>query len=186
MKKYIYIVMILCSVLQMGCKNRKTNAVVSENPTLSNKQCNVTISITHLLPYCKGVAPQSLEDYRVIVPEANSDFYITNEADSTFKIKFQTDDSGRFSLSLVKGKYCVKRLHKNTDFESFLKSNKKTDTEYINYGDRDCYYKWWSRCEGNFEILDDDSTNKEVKIQVTSSCFTGEDPCKFYNGPMPP
>lgn len=186
MSKHLFYFLLLSCVLQLGCKNRQSNSSVAENSNLSNKKCEVIISITHHLPYCKGVAPQSIDEYNVIVPEANKDFFIINEADSTFKLEFKTDDSGTFSISLLPGKYCVKRADKNTDFESFLKANKGTDSEYIIFGDRDCYYKWWSKCEGSFEVLESDLLPKYEKIQVRSSCFTGEDPCKFYNGPMPP
>jgi hypothetical protein len=177
-----------------SCKSKKTRktedntvVLVSKNTIDHNSIPNVNLSIIILEAYCKGVAPQSHEEYNAFRSEPESPFLLTGTTHDKKQINvdFETDSNGNFNLFLKPGIYCIKRKIKDVDFETFLKEQKSLNSEYLEYGDRECFEKWWNSCDGSFEILESNKTHN-IEIVLKPRCFTGENPCIYYNGPLPP
>lgn len=167
-----------------ACKSQKNKSNLRETVSTSpSDSTDLHIFVFYYAPYCKGIAPQSEEEYRVVTADKNEAYVIYNENDSTAVWSFQTNDSGLATLRLPKGNYCIKRAAKYAPFEDFLAQFKGKDNAYVTYGNVSCYYNWWKKCEANVQLI---QSSQRISVEVYTACFTGIDPCKYYLGPLPP
>jgi hypothetical protein len=170
--------------LFFSCKS-KSNMTQGQKRTTKisfNEEATAFTLTMHIRnPYCKGVAPMPEEEVNGFIPLALKDFALFNN--DTFVYEFRTNEQGQAELFLPPGKYGVRHLSKNIDFETFYSRIDKRSNDFVEVGDKECYRKWWQAYEGQFEV---NPISNQAVINIESRCFTGEDPCRSYVGPMPP
>lgn len=151
--------------------------VISQN----ENEFNVKIQITEHIPYCGGAYPsdEQLNNY-IPYNETLVLIDITNGTKKDLNPK-----NGILYLNLTEGKYAIKEKYKDVPFHEFYSSNNNTHESYIIQGDNDCYKKWWLSNLLEFEIKAND-TSKTYDCAISSRCYTGINPCDYYNGPIPP
>jgi hypothetical protein len=179
-------VLILTSLSACISKKKKQAHKDHLQPTkeaLLTDSAYLSVFVFYYAPYCKGIAPQSEDEYRVVTPEKQESFFVYSLNDPNMKWEFTTNEQGMAQLVLPEGSYCVKRSLKNCSFEDFIKKQKGKDSDYIRYGDTACYFKWWNSCEFEFNAQ---KGHNNLRFEVYTACYTGIDPCKYYMGPLPP
>ncbi|MEX1002130.1 MAG: hypothetical protein WDZ35_08440 [Crocinitomicaceae bacterium] len=146
---------------------------------------NVSITITHYLSYCGGMAPtqEMLDDLHH--PQGNTNFILI-DLNSGKRINVKTDSTGTLYLNLPPGKYGIREMYKDCTFEEFKEKHYKAPGNF--YQERqgtDCYEKWWASNLGEFEILAGDP-RQQLNWGTYDQCFIGKNPCVIYTGSYPP
>ncbi len=186
--KYIATVSLLIAFL--ACSTAKTVTVLDEQSTAQQDSANTSpfntfITLSHYHPYCGGMAPTKEILARQRSVQSNTTFLFIN-LDTQQKERLKTDSTGVLKLNLKAGKYAIREQYKDCSFEDFYKNNfREPSTYYLDQGGKDCYKNWWLANLGEFEITDTDSTY-HFSFQSADRCFTGNNPCLMYIGPMPP
>ena len=146
---------------------------------------NIKITITHFSPYCGGAAPdQHTLDNRSSL-QRNTPFLLLNLI-SGEKSKVKTDTAGVLYLNLPKGNFAIRETFKDCTFEEFQTQNPPREgLYYMSSPDTNCYRNWWAGNLGEIEITNTDSL-QEHHWGTSTRCFTGNNPCIYYKGPMPP
>ena len=157
---------------------------IVESPP-NNEPFNVKISITHYTQYCGGAAPSEETLSRLNQPEANTSFVLLN-LETQEKSEIKTDSTGTIYLNLPIGKYAVREKFKDCDYETFVSQNPTPTGKYhVEVPDTNCYKNWWAANLSEFEIVKD-SPVQFFNLGTRTNCFTGNNPCIYYNGPHPP
>lgn len=175
---------LLALTLMFGCKSKSVLTQKQSEATENNAAVSASMVYLKILirdPYCKGMAPMPDEEVNGFTPLLLKDFVLFHN--DTFMFEFRTSDQGVSELFLPPGSYGVRHSFKNVDFETFYKTIDKRSSEMVEVGDKECYQKWWEAYEGSFEV---GPLSEHAEIKIESWCFTGEDPCRSYVGPMPP
>jgi len=160
----------------------------SSNSDLTNskdtsKTVKMEVNLKVHIPYCGGIVPTE-EMLNTFAPESNKDFVLTRLDKSYRNLIFKTDSLGMAYLELVPGRYGIKRAEFfNTDFESFYKKYSNTNIEGKDRG-KECYKKWFEAYLVEFEVSY--NSNRKINVTIQEYCFTGQNPCIIYEGPMPP
>lgn len=142
---------------------------------------NIQFTARQYHPYCGGAAPS--EDQMNQYSQLYGGFLLidlqTNE-----KSALSANNEGVFRLMLAPGKYVIKEAFKDIPFNQFMQQHKK-EGMYMMPGTDECYEKWWSANLADFEIIKGGQL-QTFNFQLASSCFTGNNPCAIYMGPIPP
>lgn len=145
----------------------------------------VKITITHYFPYCGGPVPsQEMLDNQTQL-QANTEFILIHKKTGR-ESKVQTDSLGVLNLNLPIGQYAIKELYKDCTFETFLKKyHQPSQGNYTPSPEEGCYKKWWKSYLGEFTVSSSNTTYN-FNFGSRAACFTGLNPCIYYNGPWPP
>lgn len=172
-------------------KKKEANKAVTVEETvqpakikLQNEKPNITIAINQYIPYCGGAYPAE-DQLNNNQPISNTEFVLIDLADSS-KTIVKTNALGVIELYLKPGNYAVQESFKNCSFQEFQTRNAITISgEYYQIGDDECYLNWWKSFLGTFTILEPQQ-ELFLNLAIGSACFTGTNPCLYYNGPYPP
>lgn len=181
---------LLVATVLISCgtsKDLKEEKIVETIETESTdlNEYNIVISVSHSDSYCGGMAPTPEMLERLHYMKANTSYILLHKASGT-KASVKTDSLGVLELDLVPGEYALREYFKNCTFEEFLKQQKTADSQYYQQtGGDDCYKNWWKANLLDFEITDT-SNLQEFRVNTSTKCFTGNNPCLMYNGPYPP
>lgn len=146
---------------------------------------NTKITITHFTPYCGGAAPDQFILENQTQFQRLTTFLLLN-VHTGEKLRVKTDSSGVLYLNLPKGVYAIREQYKDCSFETFLAENPAPTGEYyMPSADFNCYRNWWVSNLVEIQITDT-SKIQEFHCGTSESCFTGNNPCIYYNGPYPP
>lgn len=186
--KLIYV---LSSLILFACstsKELKENNVentIQEKTQTDKVPFNTQITITHYNPYCGGAAPDDYTLEHLNSYQTNTNFILLNLI-SGEKSQVKTDSAGVLYLNLSKGNFAIREIFKDCTFEEFqLKNPPPQGLYYLSSPDANCYKNWWASNLGEIHVSNIDSL--QVHYWGTSSgCFTGNNPCIYYTGPMPP
>ncbi|MEO9534402.1 MAG: hypothetical protein ABJG68_05340 [Crocinitomicaceae bacterium] len=186
MKNIIYL---LITYLLISCGNAKPaqqEDIVSESTEITRpKKFNTKIFITHSTPYCGGMAPTPDMLANLTQPQSNQEFVLIDLTNDTKK-NVKTDATGTLYLNLKKGKYAIREKYKDCSFTEFKNNNLAVNKPYCEPSlDTNCMYNWWMSNLGEFEVSSLDSL-QEINYGTSNRCFTGNNPCIYYNGPIPP
>lgn len=174
-------------VLSCSCA---TQAVISQDNIQEEKKIvslptipehNVQIIIRQYIPYCGGAYPSD-DQLNKSAPYSGG-LILINLSDSS-KVDVNPEQ-GIVYLNLSKGNYAIKEKYKDVPFHEFYASVNHVNGNYIIQGDNECYKKWWESNLLEFEV----KIGQEIQVlngSVSSSCYTGNNPCIYYNGPYPP
>ncbi len=163
------------SVSSQGVEKNETEVAV-EVP-----QHNVQIMIREHIPYCGGAYPSDEQLNRSKPYDAG--LVLTNTIDGSKKDV--NAKNGVLYLNLPEGKYTLKEKYKDIPFNQFFLNAERSGGSYIIPGDSICYKKWWESNLVEFEVISNEAT-KILNCTVSSRCYTGINPCDYYNGPYPP
>ena len=179
-QKIIILIVILSSVVFSSC-------VLSKNSkTLKASDLNMVIVsgiVQRHTPYCGGAYPPPELENGTLSAITSTKFYIVLKADSsrTPVDSFTTSDNGSFQVTLKKNKYSIFSAPKILPFEEFYKQNSgASDSLYSDKG-KSCYKNWYNTPELSLNAVRDTF----VQIILYSYCFTGDNPCIMYTGPLP-
>ena len=151
----------------------------------ANESFNVVFEIWHYSPYCGGAQPHP-ETLASLNHLMSNTTYILIDKKRGKQTNVKTDSLGKLSLRIPKGKYAIRETYKDISFEAFYELYYVEPNEYyVADGDKDCYKKWWASSLHDFEVSNT-NTLLEQKIETSSSCFSGRNPCVIYRGPYPP
>ena len=169
-------------------KTDKENSSDPETKTIIPESYNVKIIISHTNPYCGGAYPTEEVLANRTRVQANTSFILIN-LESKEKTKVVTDATGTLYLDLPNGKYAIQELYKDCTLEEFKKQNPPPSGQY--YRDNpdpsgECYKTWWESNLGQFEITKNTPDIQMYNWGTSDACFTGNNPCIYYNGPYPP
>lgn len=149
----------------------------------SGKTIQLEVVFKVHIPYCGGIAPTE-EMLNTFAPELNKDFVLTRLDKSYGHLIIKTDSLGKAILELVPGRYGIKRAEFfNTDFESFYNKQSNISVEGRDRG-KECYKKWYESYLIEFDVTE--TSNRKIDVIIQEFCFTGQNPCIIYEGPMPP
>ncbi|MCB0665113.1 MAG: hypothetical protein KDC80_04790 [Saprospiraceae bacterium] len=146
----------------------------------------VTFIIKEHRPYCGGAPPhKEIEGgFRTIL--VNRPFFVKKEVVNQGQVpvlaKVTTDSEGRFSLKMDTGQYQLIFPEKQSSFEEFYQSQSK-ESRMLKAGPRDCFLSWWQKPEAVVQVTD---TTTIVECILSSTCYSGFNPCMYYTGPKPP
>lgn len=169
-----------CSIFKQKIDSAKSTVT---NSLDSGKIANIEVFINVHIPYCGGIAPTE-EMLNTFAPESNKDFVLTRLDKSFGNLIFKTDSLGKANLALLPGRYGIKREEFfNTDFESFYKKHSQTNIVGRDRG-KECYRKWYEAYLVEFEVSE--TSDRKINVTIQEFCFTGQNPCIIYEGPMPP
>ena len=194
MKAYYIILLALLAVSSNAYTQRKKKeskkvvtseqTVKPDNVDFEKEKSNVNISVYQHIPYCGGAYPDE-DQLNNSHPMTNTDFVLINLKDSS-KTIVKTNASGTLELNLPSGNYAIQETFKNCSFEEFQLKNPVIKTgDYFQIGDEECYKTWWSSYLGTFTVVSHEN-GKSLIFTLYSACFTGNNPCLYYNGPYPP
>lgn len=177
-----FLICVLAFSMQSCFLRKKRTQAESNSSTAELK--SVTLTVLKTIPYCKGMPPTE-EELNATEPEPERTFFLTKQDDTSFSLAFTTNQNGQVVLNLAPGLYCVKSIDKKQNFDSFYTKNLGANTDFIQYGDKECFWNWWVSCDGEFKVSEGKSEQQHQILRVYR-CHTADHPCKYYNGPMPP
>lgn len=163
------------------------NSKETENtePTENTREdFNFIADVQEYIPWCKGMAPRPEERNR---HEPYSGSFVIVDTLNENKITVNCKN-GTLKAQLEPGTYLIKESFKDCSFEEFYKNHSlkpEQTSDYMQDRNEECYKNWWSSALAIFTIPDED-TIISVNIGLSSSCFTGNNPCLMYKGPYPP
>lgn len=137
-------------------------------------------------PYCGGAPPtkeieggfRTLLTYQPFLVKKG----IVNHEKIPVLARVITDSVGRFSIKMDTGQYQLIFPEKQATFEDFYRSQSK-ESKMLKAGSRDCFFNWWQKPEATVQIND---TTTIVECVLSSTCYSGFNPCMYYLGPKPP
>jgi hypothetical protein len=137
-------------------------------------------------PHCGGRAPRE-DKLKQATPYRNKQFVVkkgaSNQEDTTVVASFSTDEEGKFSIQLPKGSYCLLKADKNQAYADFYGEKQSPTGQYYQAKEEECFKDWWTKCELTL-VLEADTLLPTLKLY--NRCFTGENSCMQYTGPLPP
>ncbi len=142
---------------------------------------NVQILIRQHIPYCGGAYPS--EDQLNNYVTYNEHIVLINHKDSS-RTEINSFQNGAYYLNLKPGSYSIQEGYKNVTYEQFRSSLNTAYSQYIIRGDDDCYRNWWKSTLKDFTVTDSEGV-LTINCSISSSCYTGINPCDYYNGPIP-
>lgn len=130
-------------------------------------------------PHCGG-AVISKEENGHFTPMPHRSFQLRNAHNTTTSM-LKTDENGEMVLHLESGIYKFFDSEKMLDSAAFLRS-KIRENEYYKSAPDNCYEEW--RTTPDFEVAI--SVDTSFTLIEYQGCFTSNNPCIHYIGPMPP
>ena len=142
---------------------------------------NVQILIRQHIPYCGGASPSDAQLNNSI--PYSGDIVLINHRDSS-KTVISSLQNGGYYLNLAPGSYSIQEGYKNVPYNEFRSANYRGYSQYIISGDEECYRNWWKSTLQDFEVTKTEEV-LTIHCSISSSCYTGNNPCDYYNGPLP-
>jgi len=143
---------------------------------------NVQILIRQQIPYCGGAYPSDDQLNNSVV--YSGEIVLINHKDASRTV-ISSIQNGGYYLNLEPGSYSIQEGYKNVTFDQFRMANTKVHSQYIIPGDDECYRNWWKSTLRDFVVTDSEGV-LIINCSISSSCYTGNNPCDYYNGPYPP
>lgn len=175
MKLYFITGVLLVSVFVSQAQTKKTT-----------KYFTVSGQVKISASYCGGAAPseEMLEELKRERPYIGKTFYVrvgrVNDLKKAIVLKFKTDSSGKFSLKLSPGTYCIIQAEQ----VNALNYKKYSSTSSLTI-DKACLSEWWKKPYRVLEVKDKAISGLHFSFQ--KRCFIeGDLPCLTFNGPFPP
>jgi len=179
----LFFIIVLCSVSSETIVSND-NEIKSEQTTSENIDIpvhNVKIQIIEYYPYCGGASPSHEELNRQGIYSEN---VLLIDLSNNQKQTITPNNKGLYLLELKPGNYAIKEMYKNVPFDQFISTVGKTNGAYIIHGSSDCYKNWWESNLKEFTV-DSSVALTIVNCSISSSCYTGINPCDYYDGPIP-
>lgn len=178
MKLFSALLLVICS---FSCATKAVISQTSESDIKEASEHNVAFFIRQQIPYCGGAAPTD-EMLNRSAPY-NEELVLINLSDNS-KMTIN-GENGVYYLQLAIGKYALKEKYKDVPYHDFLTSTYNSSNNYTVTGEDQCYKEWWQSNLIEFEVIDPTKT-ENYHLTVPNRCYTGINPCDYYNGPLPP
>jgi hypothetical protein len=182
--KFICCLFIVLSVLACStAKNMAQENDAVEEPRTSEvaaEDANVKVMLSSHFPDCGGMTPTE-EMLNRSAPYAET-VNLIDLSDGS-KTKYTPNAQGVLFLKLPVGNYALQELYKDVPYADFISKN-AAQGAYVEPGTDECYNGWWKSYIVKFEITEE-VPSIDVKGYFSQRCFVGNDPCSYYNGPIP-
>lgn len=142
---------------------------------------NVQILIRQRIPYCGGAYPS--DDQLNNSTAYSGAIVLINQNDSTRTV-ISSLQNGGYYLNLVPGNYSIQESYKNVPYHEFRSAMNMDHGQHIISGGEECYMQWWKSTLHDF-VVSDAAEILTINCSISSSCYTGINPCAYYNGPLP-
>ena len=176
----LYIVM---SLVLFSCANSPREMTKS-----AAKEIKIELIAQYHKPYCGGAYPSPEQERGSIHPISNETFYIKrgklNTENEMSLLSFTTDENGKATIWLPAGEYVVIKATQNFPFDKFYQPyQQKENSTTMTYLGEDCYREWYAKPETSFTVAEE---QRIIQFTRQTNCFTSENPCARYTGPLPP
>lgn len=153
---------------------------------LGNKAKEVVLYLNNAVPYCGGAAPSPEMVIPILEPIQNISFLLYAEnVDGSRGRELKTiatDNEGKFLLYLPLGKYQLWRPSKKLNLDQFVKAESPEIGPFYSYNDKECFQAWRERADFIFDIRSDTT----ISLSRPINCYTFDNPCMLYIGPLRP
>lgn len=129
-------------------------------------------------PHCGG-AISSFEENGSTTIMANRKFFLDDQLG--IRQYVETSQDGKLHLKIAPGSYHLFSLEKELDSASFIRT-KSRDNQYYKNAPPECFERWRTTPDLSFIVVNDTI----IKHTENTRCFTSNNPCIEYFGPMPP
>lgn len=147
------------------------------NHSAGGKKFQVSGSISVEVPDCSGsgsVGKKAMPNavYYIKKSSFNDPAVIADEM-------LKCNENGEFKLKLSAGTYTIVHADKLLSFAEFKLKHSSKSTYYQNL-DQDCFLNWYKSPDFLLTV----TGNMEVSWTVKSRCYTEQNPCIRYTGPV--
>lgn len=164
--------LLIIVALLYSCKTVET----SESESSTEK--SVIIEMYVYRPHCGG-AVRSIEENGSTTIMANRKFFLDNQKGE--RLYIETSQEGKINLQLESGLYGLYSIDKELDSASFIRTKSRMN-EYYHNEPPECFDLWRKSPDIRFFVTNDTL----IKYIENTRCFTSNNPCIEYSGPLPP
>lgn len=145
------------------------------------KQKQVSLKFEKHFPYCGGAVPTPEMEKGTFSPQVNTTFYLVDSASKQQKIT--TNELGIANVLLDNGEYSIYTSNKKElSLEEFVKKN-KPNNELYKIKSTDCFEEWYNKVDFTLTV-NSETSNEVVTFTERNRCYTQNNPCVTYEGPI--